>query len=382
MKPLKVYLRIFGNADCGVGYYRQWLPLMEASLKGLVELRCQHFTYGEKQGEGIGNIPVSEEELTENALWSDIVVFSRNDTPDTLAQMLYIQDMLKRPVVLDYDDLVDHTRPHNPGYRSFHPNSPHREFNKQALMYINGLIVSTNFLKKWYEDEKSKIKNTAYNLNYKIYTYPNSLNIKERDKNFNIDFSKSKLYKKKPREIRIGWSGSASHYENLMLIIDALKRIMKENKNVTFYYTGLFGGLFDKFPKDCRDRIKTVPFVGLKEYHKSLLETNYDICLAPLTDCNFNRAKSNLRLLEYGSCKYPVICSPVEPYKEFKNNKEVLFAQEEDEWYEQINNLIKNANLRKKLGDNLYKKVKSCYNVEKNCNVLVGALRDIVKKYK
>ena len=379
MKPLKVYLRIFGNADCGVGYYRQWLPLMTAHVNGEVELRCQHFTYGEGQGEGVGrDIPVSEAQLTENALWADIVVYSRNDVPDTLAQMLYIQDMLKKPVVLDYDDLVDHTRPHNPGYRSFHPNSPHIKFNKQALMYINGLFVSTPFLEKWYDEEKKKITNPNYDLGYKTYHYPNSLNFKERDKNFTRKLDK---IKKKKDEIRIGWSGSASHYENLQIVLPALKRVMQENKNVTFYYTGLFGDLFNDFKKGLTDRIKTVPFVGLKEYHKSLLEADYDLVIAPLTDCNFNRAKSNLRVLEYGSCKLPVVCSPIEPYKEFKEGKEVLFAQEENEWYEQINKLIKNPNLREDLGVNLYKKAKMCYNVDKNYKTMIKGLRDIVKKF-
>jgi hypothetical protein len=37
--------------------------------------------------------------------------------------------------------------------------------------------------------------------------------------------------------------------------------------------------------------------------------------LAPLEDNTFNQCKSNLRLLEYGACGFPVVCS-VRPYQE------------------------------------------------------------------
>ena len=221
-KPLRVYLRITGNADCGVGYYLQWLPLVEAQAQGLIELRCQYFTWGLSQGEGErGSIPVSENEFTQNVLWSDIVVSSRNDTPDHLALILYAKEELKKPVVLDYDDLVSHTRPYNPGYRSFHPNSPHIKFNTQALLYVNGLSVSTEFLRDWYIKERNKITNKDYDLTYPIFVYPNGLPWKERDKRLAMGVRGQ--YLKEKNEIRIGWSGSASHYENIKQALPAIK---------------------------------------------------------------------------------------------------------------------------------------------------------------
>jgi len=40
-----------------------------------------------------------------------------------------------------------------------------------------------------------------------------------------------------------------------------------------------------------------------------------DLALAPLEDNRFNVCKSNLRLLEYGACGFPVVCSDIDPYR-------------------------------------------------------------------
>ena len=39
-----------------------------------------------------------------------------------------------------------------------------------------------------------------------------------------------------------------------------------------------------------------------------------DVAIAPLDANDFNLSKSNLKLLEYGACGYPVIASAVGPY--------------------------------------------------------------------
>ena len=56
------------------------------------------------------------------------------------------------------------------------------------------------------------------------------------------------------------------------------------------------------------------PGVAIKDYPAKLASLNSDLALAPVEDNQFNRCKSNLRLLEYGACGFPVICSDVECY--------------------------------------------------------------------
>lgn len=363
-KKIKVYARCPANADCGVFYYRNFLPLMEAERQGLVETRVKHFTFGKDQDvEQNKIIPYSEAEATDDLAWCDVAIFERNDTPTYIAYIAMCSDYFKKPAIISYDDSVWATRPVNPGYRSFHPGSEYLKWNLEACKYVTGMMVSTEFLKDEYKD---RVKD--------IYILPNSLDLEERDKVNGMDLSHVPLYQKKPGEFRIIWSGSASHWENLNLMLNAVRDIMIKHPHVTFVYTGLFGGLTETWPEDVKKRVQTVPFVDLRAYGRMLREMNGDIAIAPLTDCNFNRAKSNLRVLEYGSVKYPVIASDVLPYRCFTKDEVVLVKPEE--WYHAIEDLMFDEKRRNLLAKNLYKRVKKDFNVKKNCKLWVKMLKE------
>jgi len=366
---MKIYTRIPGVADCGVGYYRQWLPLQIAEEKKLVENRTQTFTWGERGDESENPLPEpTEEEIYKNGEWADVFYFARNDVPQYLAQAGGMREFFKKPIILDIDDNVQATRPHNPGYRSFHPNSPNMQWNIKAMGVFDGFTVSTQNLKDYYSTYTDK----------PIYVCPNSLDFKERDAIYKTDFSKSELYKKEPEEIRIGWLGSASHWENLHHIEKPITEILKKYPHVHFYYTALFGDLFTD--PSVQSQIHKAKWSNLKNWASTIVEHNFDIALAPLMDNDFNRAKSNLRVLEYASAHYPVICSPVEPYKVF-TEKEVKFAMEKEEWFDALEELITKPELRKSLAENLYKRAKRDYDVRKNYKLWVNALKEIKKDY-
>ena len=107
------------------------------------------------------------------------------------------------------------------------------------------------------------------------------------------------------RKPRVGWAGGASHRGDLEMIVDIVKEFANE---VEWVFFGM-----------CPDKLK--PFVH--EYHQGvdialypqkLASLNLDLALAPVEDNIFNICKSNLRLLEYGVCGIPVICSNVACY--------------------------------------------------------------------
>ena len=367
---MKIYTRMPAVADCGVGYYRQWLPIETAAKKGKVEHICQSFTWGKRGDEGKSPMEeVPDKDLYKNGEWADILYFARNDVPHYLAQAGGMKEFFKKPIVLDIDDNVHATRPYNPGYRSFHPNSPNIVWNIKGMGIFDGFTVSTENLKEFYKE---------YADPDDIYVCPNSLNWKWRDEIYNMDFSKSKLFKKGKDEIRIAWLGSASHWENLNHIEKPIIEILRKYPNVTFYVSGLFGDLFND--KGVQNQIKKIPWAELKKWPERNREINADIGLAPLADNMFNRAKSNLRILEYASARVPVICSPIEPYQVFSDT-EVKFATEKDEWFDAMEELIKDETKRKKLAHNLYVRAKKDFDIDKNYKIWVNAFKDIKKKH-
>lgn len=372
---MNVYLQLPEVADGGVGWYRQYLPLKIAKENGELDFVCQHFTWGE----GINSKPAPEptkEELLEHSTWADILYFARNDTPNYIAMAGGLRDFhlqqnnTFKPIIIDIDDNVQATRPYNPGYRSFHPGSPNMVWNIKSLGVFNAVTVSTQNLKEFY---------STYTDPSKIFVCPNSLDWTERDDMYNLDYSTSEIFKKQDGEIRIGWTGSAAHWENLRHIEAPLIEILRKYPQTTFYYTGLFGDLFQDKELNESGKIKKVSWAGLKNWPKFNREVNFDIALAPLCDNNFNRAKSNLRVLEYASARYPVIASPIEPYNCFTND-EVMFAKEEEDWYDALEKLISDGELRKKLATNLYERCKKDFDIRKNYKLWVDVFKKLLNQ--
>lgn len=374
---IKVLYRGSGVADCGVGWYRMISPLQELEKQGKIELKVMDFTYGEGKLEEPYTIEFDakgrptkaevKDKLIKAMKWADIVYLVRDESlPYVCIHGGLMADMKKefpkKKMIVDIDDYVQFTRPHNPGYISFHPGSMYNELNLKLLQIVDGVTCSTDFLKKAYSTE-----------NKKIDVYPNSIDVKEREWLKNV---KPKI-KKKKGEIRIGWAGSAAHFENLRQVIKPLKAIMEKYPQVTFHYTGLFGGLFD-WP-ELQDRIRKVKFAELRKWPEKLKSMGLDIAIAPLVDNNFNRAKSNLRVLEYWSVNYPVIASPILPYKFIKDGKDGLLAMEEAEWFDALEKLILDEKLRQKLAAGGNKRLRKEYDVAKNCDIMYKILKKYIK---
>jgi len=55
--------------------------------------------------------------------------------------------------------------------------------------------------------------------------------------------------------------------------------------------------------------------VPIEAYPSKLASLDLDLALAPVEQNLFNECKSNLRLLEYGACGFPVVCSDVRCYQ-------------------------------------------------------------------
>lgn len=118
-------------------------------------------------------------------------------------------------------------------------------------------------------------------------------------------------------KLRVGWGGGIGHKGDLSILNEAMIALKDEVEWV-------FLGMNPDVPEGT---VKA--FAGMTmpdKYLASLAALNVDIIVAPLEDNHFNRCKSNLRLVEAGACLYPVIASPVSPYK---TDKPPVFAYAE-----------------------------------------------------
>jgi glycosyltransferase involved in cell wall biosynthesis len=76
--------------------------------------------------------------------------------------------------------------------------------------------------------------------------------------------------------------------------------------------------------------------------------TRFDIGIAPIADTPFNNARSNIKVKEYAAAGVPWLASPIGPYAGLGEKQGGRLVPDE-RWYEALDELIRNARLRRKL---------------------------------
>lgn len=105
---------------------------------------------------------------------------------------------------------------------------------------------------------------------------------------------------------RVGWAGGISHTGDLEMIADVVKALADEVEWV----------FFGMCPAKLRPYVhEYYPGVAIEQYPAALARLNLDLAIAPVEQNPFNECKSNLRLLEYGACGFPVVCSDLVCYR-------------------------------------------------------------------
>lgn len=262
----------------------------------------------------------------------------------------------KKPIVMEVDDYLFAINPESQAFDSFYPNSNPEYFAEMQLRNSNYVIVSTNWLKDGdgvFEGLKK------YNAN--VECIPNSIDFDIWDKLTN---------QKQKDKITIGWAGGGAHYNDLKVIDKVIPAILSRHKNVHFMFFGYMPDYIKEGP-----RVKHWNrWYSIYDYPKHLADLGFDIGIAPLNDNLFNRAKSNLRWLEYSALKVPTVASPRIPFQECEN---LLLAEEPEEWIEELSLLITDQDKRIEMGEKAYNEVKQKFNIKKTASKYLTVLKEI-----
>jgi glycosyltransferase involved in cell wall biosynthesis len=136
-----------------------------------------------------------------------------------------------------------------------------------------------------------------------------------------------KVTRTEHKKLRVGWAGGSSHLGDLELIADVVKDLAEE---VDWIFFGMC-------PKKLRPYVKEFHSgVPIHMYPQKLASLDLDLAIAPLENNQFNDCKSNLRLLEYGICGYPVICSNTRAFVDSKLPVQIIKNRYKD-WIDAIN---------------------------------------------
>lgn len=258
-----------------------------------------------------------------------------------------------------------------------------------------------------------------------------------------IDETESQ-YISKPTEsdkLRFGWLGGSSHLYDIELMKEGISRMHTDAKDkvqfvlcgfdlrgevkelnketgeetsrpiapketVWYTYEQIFtknyGVLDDEYIKYL-NQFKEIPFNDLDKPYRRRWTKNitsyaenynhFDVSLAPLVDNTFNHNKSQLKVIEAGFFKKPIIASESNPYLidlvnvvEFGgkinpkgNSLLVTQSKNHKQWFQHMKRLLNNPNMVEDLGNRLYETVKDTYSLNKVNQDRAEFFKSIVK---
>lgn len=270
-----------------------------------------------------------------------------------------------KPFFIETDDNYLDVPPWNEGFNAYGPGGYHRKMAIESMGNADGLILSTPHLLKTYTSD-------PFPFNPNAYVVENSLDFKGDSAFVGWD----KVSVRKHRGVRIGWIGGRSHFNDLMLVAPVLRVLLEKYRNkVTLVLVNsalrtsceLLG---IKYPFEGLPNVTEAErSVDINRYAPFAASFGFDIGIAPLLDCNFNRSKSNLRWLEYSAMRVPCVASDLNHFKEtIQHGKDgfVVKNNDLDEWLMYLEKLILDENLRSSVGQAAYKRVKQDFNVKNN----------------
>lgn len=271
LQALSVPLVLAHNADMtGCGHYRIIQPHNALKEAGLID--------GQVAGEYLS--------VTELERYNPDSIILQRQIGETHYQLIKRMKAFSRAFkVFELDDYLP-----NLPVKSVHRSTMPKDVTKslrRVLTCVDRFVVSTEPLAEALSAMHGEIRVVKNRLDPRWWK----------------DLASERRVSGKPR---VGWAGGSSHTGDLEMIADVVKELAKE---VEWVFFGM-----------CPDKLR--PYVhelhsgvDIDKYPAALARLNLDLAIAPVEQNLFNECKSNLRLLEYGACGFPVVCSDLVCYQ-------------------------------------------------------------------
>lgn len=199
----------------------------------------------------------------------------------------------------------------------------------------------------------------------KVFLSTNKINEKELEIAEKISLAKKE--EKPEGKIRVGYfSGSMTHNKDFATINQPLMKIMEKYPQVELLIVGPLD--IDDELNRFQERIVHSGFVSKEKHYANI--ASVDINLAPLETNNpFCDSKSELKFFEAGIVKVPTVAVRNETFsKAITDGEDGFLAGTEEEWFQKIERLILDENLRKDMGEKAYQKSLKDYTTKNSHN--------------
>jgi len=316
---------------------------------------------------------------------ADIAMVPRVKEPEMVAILKNLQAEGVK-VVVDWDDNIFCVSPLSPHYEDygteeyFHvlptgekipvwvdgkninlkANRSCQEAAKTALRLADCVTVTTPILAEVYRQ-----------FNPNVVVLPNCID---------MSLWRRLPLKREKKEVRMGWFGGHSHYEDWLVMSSILPGLMARYSELKLVILGAhFPGTLKGIPKD---QIEIHNWSHTMAYPLKAAILDLDFAIIPLQDTEFNRCKSAIKWIEMAGLKVPAVTSYVSPYAEMMdmvpNNG--IFVSENDisAWTLGIVKMIENLEERKAMGEAAYQTVKKHFDINTQYRRWIDTYKEVM----
>lgn len=347
--------------------------VFNGDLGGCYIYRVQ-IPFAELKRQGVSFVPMPElpnnpwgndfDELLRYIGQFDFVVVQRCYKIEVVRVIKTACEVLNKKLVFETDDDYFHIPPSNPCHAELAKPGA-REGYAQILAMSDMVTVSTK-----------ELKDTIYPFNKNVIVLPNNIEnvfcgtegpparayckeVPDGEGKIRIPNTHGLINipsywetpppnRKKDRVVRIGYSGTPSHYEDWETIRHQFDRFVKKYAHKCWF---VFIGdkyFYDKTMEGAGRKMH-VPISSYSTYLYHL--RNLDIGLAPLAPNLFNMSKSPIKAVEYGAWGVPAVLPHYVTYtRDFTNGLNCLTYYNAREFFDVLEELVNNHELRERLG--------------------------------
>jgi glycosyltransferase involved in cell wall biosynthesis len=167
-----------------------------------------------------------------------------------------------------------------------------------------------------------------------------------------------------PKRIVIGWTGSHSTLKYIDSIVPVIQKLQAAYSFVDFLV------IANRKPDL---NILRMEFIEWKKGTEAEDLLKIDIGIMPLPDDDWSRGKCGFKALQYMAMKKPCVASPVGVNLEIiEHGINGFLAESPEEWYNHLENLVCDKNLRQRVGEAGRKKIIENYSVASNTSTFLS----------
>jgi glycosyltransferase involved in cell wall biosynthesis len=191
------------------------------------------------------------------------------------------------------------------------------------------------------------LANYAAQYNKKVFVLPTTIN---------TNYHKQSANNKKGESICIGWTGTTTTLKHYEEAIPVLLRLKEKYQNKIYFKVIVNSEIWNR-----EIDVKLVKWSGENEIEEL---SEFDIGIMPLPNDEWSRGKCGFKGLQCMALGIPVIMSPVGVNNQIiVSGQNGFLAEDENQWFDTLCNLIENAELRQKTGEAGRKTVEKKYSV-------------------